>query len=193
MRILGYILSAAIIAAVVAGAFYSTQAFWLSPFINTTTKQIDPKSLGPLIIVLPAAVSAVVVGLLSGVASLLAQKEQRAAALAVQSEQRAAALAVQNRQAAANDALETKKGEIIEALDKKRGDLTLDLEATKSRYMRELEDHKDQIAIRRAALDEALDRMKEARDTAAQYRFAVGNLRHGSLFRCRGSTAQTEA
>jgi hypothetical protein len=68
------------------------------------------------------------------------------------------AILVQKEQRAANLALEAKKGAIIA----------------------DLEDHKDKNALKRAILEESLDQMKQARDTAAQYRFAIGNMRHGT-------------
>jgi len=146
MRFLAYIFSAVIVAALVSAAAYYSRGFWLPAFIDPQTKQIDEKSMLSLVVVLPAAVSALVVGLLNGFATLLVQRELRAA----------------------NDALETKKGKIVGELDAKRNELVKDLE-----------NYKSDISVRRGVLDESIDQVREARDTMAQYRFLIGNMRHG--------------
>ena len=84
-----------------------------------------------------------------------------------------------------------RKGQIIEDLDRKRNELASDLDQRRNELAKSLEDHKGNLAtglsdhqheltVKRGAIDEKIDQIKEARETVTLYRLAIGSLRFGS-------------
>jgi hypothetical protein len=140
------------------------------PAIQDAQGHISQPALLAILVVLPAAMATLIGGLLSGVATLLSQKEQRAAALAL--ETRKGEILVD---------LDRKRNELTEDLDKKRNALAEQLETKKNEHLKSLEDHKTDLSVKRATIDDAVAQLKDARDTLTLYRQSIGALRFGTF------------
>lgn len=166
-RLLLFFLITFVIFALVVGGLLYTADQWIP---TITARLGKAEEANKLLIVLPAAIATLLAALTSGVSALIQTGAQRA----------------MNRELADQKAdidadLDRKRNSLLEQLDSKKTENMKVLEDHKTSLAKGLDEHRDEISRKRAELNEAIDNLKEARETATYYRFFVGQLRLGAF------------
>jgi hypothetical protein len=173
MRVVFFIVLTTAIFLLVLSGIWATSSYWL-PWVTTVFgSQLQGNKF---LVLIPAAIATIIAAAFNGIAAIITANAQRAAGLELA------------RQKSAIDAdLDERRNAFLKELEEKRAEYTKALEDHKAVLTKSLDEHRDGLSLRRAQIDTEIAQLTEAHETAASYRFEVGQLQMGTYSRKEAS------